>query len=278
MRSLNRKRLFSLDNCAPGIYNLICYGKGGIGLRNLLVKLRYDGSGFCGWQVQNDLRTVQSVFQAELRGILKENVPVIGCSRTDSGVHANEFCVSFRTESRIPCDRLPLALNAKLPPDMAAIDCHEVPMDFHARYDCKGKQYRYLILNAPLRDPFWHKRALWYKYPLDAAFMNAQAQDYLGTHDFSAFCAAGSDVADKVRRVSQCGVRRLGDDPRMIEYTVTADGFLYNMVRIMVGTLLQMSAGRLEKDSISDIIASRDRSRAGFTADACGLYLNKVLY
>ena len=247
-------------------------------MRNLLVKLRYDGSRFCGWQVQNDLRTVQSVFQTELWAILKEKAPIIGCSRTDSGVHANEFCVSFRTESGIPCDRLPLALNAKLPPDIAAFACREVPMDFHARYDCKGKQYRYLILNDALRDPFWHTRALWYKYPLDADFMDAQARDYLGRHDFSAFCAAGSDVADKVRRVSQCGVRRLADDPRMIEFTVTADGFLYNMVRIMVGTLLQMSAGRLPPGSIGDIIASGDRNRAGFTADACGLYLNKVLY
>ncbi len=247
-------------------------------MRNLLVRLRYDGREFCGWQVQNDLRTVQSVFQTVLREILRENVPVIGCSRTDSGVHANEFCVSFRTDCAIPCDRMPLALNAKLPPDLAAFDCVEMPYDFHARYDCKGKQYRYLILNAPVRDPFWHARALWYKYPLDAEFMDRQAQDYLGTHDFTAFCASNSDVRDKVRTVTQCGVRRLPGDSRMMEFTVTADGFLYNMVRIMVGTLLQMSAGRLAPDSIPSIIASKDRGSAGFTADACGLYLNKVLY
>ena len=247
-------------------------------MRNLMVKIKYDGRDFCGWQVQNDLRTVQSVFQTVLREILKENVPVIGCSRTDSGVHANEFCVSFHTGATIPCDRLPLALNAKLPPDIAAFDCVEVPDDFHARYSCRGKQYRYLILNAPLRDPFWHARALWYKYPLNAAFMACQAADYLGTHDFSAFCSSGSDVKDKVRTVMQCGVRALPENPDMIEFTVTADGFLYNMVRIMVGTLLQMSAGRLEHDSIPAIIASKDRGCAGFTADACGLYLNKVLY
>ena len=247
-------------------------------MRNLLVKIRFDGSGFCGWQVQNDLRTVQSVFQRVLRDVLKENVPIIGCSRTDSGVHANEFCVSFRTECMIPCDRLPLALNAKLPPDIAAFDCVQVPDDFHARYSCKGKQYRYLILNTPIRDPFYYSRALWYKYPLDAEFMNSQAADYLGTHDFSAFCAANSDVADKVRTVAQCAVRRLPDDGRIVEFTVTADGSPYNMVRIMVGTLLQMSAGRLQVGSIPDIIASGDRNHAGFTADACGLYLNKVLY
>ena len=247
-------------------------------MRNLLVRIKYDGSGFCGWQVQNGLRTVQSVFQTVLRDVLKENVPVIGCSRTDSGVHANEFCVSFRTECMIPCDRLPLALNAKLPPDIAAFDCVQVPDDFHARYSCMGKQYRYLILNAPLRDPFWHSRALWYTYPLDENFMDLQARDYLGTHDFSAFCAANTDVKDKVRTVTQCGVRRLPDDERMIEFSVTANGFLYNMVRIMVGTLLQMSAGRLEPGSVPLIIASGDREKAGFTADACGLYLNKVLY
>ena len=224
-------------------------------MRNLLVRIKYDGSGFCGWQVQNELRTVQSVFQAALRDVLKENVMIVGCSRTDSGVHANEFCVSFRTENAIPCERLPLALNAKLPPDIAAFDCRQVPDDFHARYSCRGKQYRYLILNAPLRDPFWHARALWYKYPLDE-----------------------SDVMDKVRTVTQCGVRRLPDDERMIEFTVTADGFLYNMVRIMVGTLLQMSAGRLPAGCIPSVIDSADREKAGFTAAACGLYLNKVLY
>lgn len=247
-------------------------------MRTLLVKIKYDGSGFCGWQVQEERRTVQAVFQQTLWDVLKEQVAVRGCSRTDSGVHANEFCISFRTSCAVPCEKLPLALNAKLPPDIAAFDCYPVADDFHARYDCLGKQYRYLILNAPLRDPFWHTRALWYKSPLDEAFLNAQAQDYLGTHDFSAFCSAGSDVTDKVRTVSQCGVRRLTDDPRLVEFTVTADGFLYNMVRIMVGTLLQMSAGKLPSGSIPDIIASRNRERAGATAAACGLYLNKVLY
>ena len=247
-------------------------------MRNLMVKIKYDGRNFCGWQVQNDLRTVQSVFQTALREILKENVPIVGCSRTDSGVHANEFCVSFRTRSLIPCDRLPLALNAKLPSDIAAFGCEEVPDDFHARYSCKGKQYRYLILNTPVRDPFWYSRAMWYKYPLNADFLNGQASDYLGTHDFSSFCSANSDVIDKVRTVTQCGVRRLTENQDMLEFTVTADGFLYNMVRIMVGTLLQMSAGRLHPGSIPAIIQSKDRERAGFTAEACGLYLNKVLY
>ncbi|MBQ1440821.1 MAG: tRNA pseudouridine(38-40) synthase TruA [Clostridia bacterium] len=247
-------------------------------MRNLMVRIKYDGSGFCGWQVQNDMRTVQLVFQNALRGILKENVAVKGCSRTDSGVHANEFCVSFRTECMIPCERLPLALNAVLPHDIAAFGCEEVPEGFHARYSCMGKQYRYLILNTAVRDPFWHDRALWYKYPLDEEFMNAQAGDYLGTHDFSAFCASNSDVEDKVRTVSQCGVRRLPENDNMLEFTVTADGFLYNMVRIMVGTLLQISAGRLAENSIPSIISSRNRDNAGFTAAACGLYLNKVLY
>ena len=247
-------------------------------MRNLMVRIKYDGRDFCGWQVQKELRTVQSVFQTALREILKENVPIIGCSRTDSGVHANEFCVSFHTASQIPCDRLPLALNAKLPSDIAAFGCEEMPDDFHARYSCKGKQYRYLILNAPVRDPFLYARALWYKFPLDAEWMDRQAAGYLGTHDFSAFCSANSEVVDKVRTVTQCSVRRLAENQDMIEFTVTADGFLYNMVRIMVGTLLQMSAGRLPQDSIPSIIASKDRNRAGFTAEACGLYLNKVLY
>lgn len=247
-------------------------------MRNLLLKIKYDGRDFNGWQVQDELRTVQSVFQETLWDVLKERVSVRGCSRTDSGVHANEFCVSFKTECNIPCEKLPIALNVKLPPDIAAFECLQMPDDFHARYDCKGKQYRYLILNSQLRDPFWYSRALWYKYPIDAEFLNEQAQAYLGTHDFSAFCSANSDVLSKVRTVSQCNVRRLPDNADMVEFTVTADGFLYNMVRIMVGTLLHISAGRIKPDSIADIIESKDRERAGFTAGACGLYLNKVLY
>lgn len=247
-------------------------------MRNLLVKLKYDGRDFCGWQVQEDLRTVQAVFQETLWDVLKERVSVRGCSRTDSGVHANEFCVSFRTNCSIPCEKLPIALNVKLPSDIAAFDCLQMPDDFHARYDCRGKQYRYLILNSQLRDPFWHARALWYKYPIDADILNEQAQDYLGKHDFSAFCSANSDVIDKSRTVSQCRVRRLSDNPDMVEFTVTADGFLYNMVRIMAGTLLHISAGKINPGEIPRIIESKNRSQAGFTAAACGLYLNKVLY
>lgn len=247
-------------------------------MRNLMVKLKYDGRDFCGWQVQDELRTVQAVFQETLWDVLKERVSVRGCSRTDSGVHANEFCVSFRTNCTIPCEKLPVALNVKLPHDIAAFDCLQVPDDFHARYNCLGKQYRYLILNSQLRDPFWNTRALWYKYQIDADFINEQAQDYLGEHDFSAFCSANSDVLNKVRTVSQCNVRRLTDNPDMVEFTVTANGFLYNMVRIMVGTLLHMSAGKIPHGDIPRIIQSRDRNKAGFTAAACGLYLNKVLY
>lgn len=247
-------------------------------MRNLMVKLKYNGRNFCGWQVQDGLRTVQAVFQETLWDVLKEKVSVRGCSRTDSGVHANEFCVSFRTDCSIPCEKLPVALNVKLPPDIAAFDCLQMPDDFHARYDCLGKQYRYLILNSQLRDPFWHARALWYKYQIDADFLNGQAQDYLGEHDFSAFCSANSDVFDKVRTISQCNVRRLTDNSDMVEFTVTANGFLYNMVRIMVGTLLHMSAGKIPRGDIPRIIESRDRNKAGFTASACGLYLNKVLY
>lgn len=247
-------------------------------MRNLMVKLKYDGRDFCGWQVQDGLRTVQSVFQETLWDVLKEKVSVRGCSRTDSGVHANEFCVSFRTGCAIPCEKLPIALNVKLPHDIAAFDCLQMPDDFHARYDCCGKQYRYLILNSQLRDPFWHSRALWYKYPLNTDFLNIQAQDYLGEHDFSAFCSANSDVTDKVRTVSQCNVRRLTDNPDMVEFTVTANGFLYNMVRIMVGTLLNISSGKTPAGDIPRIIESKERGQAGFTAAACGLYLNKVLY
>ena len=244
-------------------------------MRNLLVTLRFDGRPFAGWQEQKNAPTVMQAFQDALEAVLKARPNVKGCSRTDSGVSAETYCVSFLTESRIPCERLVPALNVNLPEAIAATACREMPEDFHARYSCTGKRYRYRIHNSSVRDPFLCGLALKWPYPLDADFLNAQAQAFVGKQDFAAFKNSGTDMPDTVRTVFDCAVVRRGE---LVEFFVSGDGFLYNMVRIMVGTLLDISRGSLAADTIPKIIASKDRKQAGMTAPACGLTLMEVFY
>lgn len=244
-------------------------------MRNLLLTLMFDGTGYHGWQVQKNALTVQQTLQDAIERILGVRENVVGCSRTDSGVHANMFCCNMRTESEIKPEKLKTALNAVLPKDIAVISCGEVPYTFHARYDCVSKEYKYFILNSGQRNPFYVKRALFYPQSIDADMLDCEAQAFLGMHDFTSFCAADSSVEDKTRNIKSISVKRNG---ALVEFTVEADGFLYNMVRIMVGTLLDINGGKIEKNSISQIIESKDRKQAGKTAPAYGLYLNKVNY
>ena len=243
--------------------------------RNLLVILRYDGRAFHGWQVQQNAVTAMETFQTALEGILQEHVDVKGCSRTDAGVHAARYGVSFKTSCAIPCAGLVRALGAALPPAMSALACHEVPADFHARYSAKGKRYRYRILNSAIRDPFLEGFVYRVAPPLDAAAMNEAAQAFVGTHDWSSFCNAGGAVRDPVRTVFSAAVTREND---LVAFSVEGDGFLYHMVRIMAGTLIDLDRGVLPRGSLPDIIAARERSRAGFTAPAEGLMLEDVFY
>ena len=243
--------------------------------RNLLLQLRYDGTNYHGWQIQQNALSVQQVLQDALFPILGGPHELKGCSRTDTGVHADEYDVSVRTASQIPCDRLQAALNVRLPRDIAVRACRPVPDDFHARYSCIGKEYIYQIWNDPVRDPFLDRYVLHYPYPLDDALLHRCAQDYVGTHDFSAFCSAGGKKHDPVRTVRHFDVTR---DGALLRMTVAADGFLYNMVRIMVGTLLRIAQGKIAPDAIPSILAGKDRSRAGLTAPACGLRLHRVFY
>ena len=244
-------------------------------MRNLLLTISFDGSAYHGWQVQENAVTVQETLQNALEQICSKRDNVVGCSRTDSGVHANMYCCNIRTESNIECKRLVGALNAVLPCDIAALDCREVDFDFHARYDCKSKEYIYKIWNSPNKNPFLYNYSLHYKYPIDEKFLNEQAKAFIGTHYFDAFCAAGSSVEDTKRTVVNASVEREGD---MVIFRVEADGFLYNMVRIMVGTLLYINEGGTTPDAIPYILSALNRSEAGPTAPACGLYLDEVFY
>ncbi|MBQ2667296.1 MAG: tRNA pseudouridine(38-40) synthase TruA [Clostridia bacterium] len=244
--------------------------------RNLLLTIQYDGSGYHGWQIQENARSVQGAFQEALKNVLGVQPDIKACSRTDTGVHAKEFCLSMKLSHGIPEERLVGALNHFLPDDMAVLACRAVPEDFHARYSCKGKRYVYEIHNSAIRSPFLRDRALHYYHPIDENRLNAAAQHFLGSHDFTSFCTLDKrEMGDFTRTVTESHVTREGD---MVRFTVAADGFLYNMVRIMVGTLLAVQQGRFEPGDIPGILAGKNRKLAGPTAPACGLYLAKVFY
>lgn len=245
-------------------------------MRNLLLTLSFDGKNYHGWQIQKNALTVQEVFQKALKKVFNEPLDIKGCSRTDSGVHANMYCISFKTNSTIPCSRLPIALNKYLPNDIAVNTCMEVPLDFHARYSCASKEYIYKIWNAPIRNPFLDGYAFHYWYPINEMHLNDVCQEFLGTHDFSAFCTQDKRIKQNmIRTIKNFEVLK---ENNLVTIKVEADGFLYNMVRIMVGTLLHVSMGRIKKSDIKNIILSKDRSKAGPTAVPCGLYLNRVFY
>lgn len=244
-------------------------------MKRRLLTLRYIGTHYHGWQVQPNGITVQETLQNALEQVLGVRPGVTGCSRTDSGVHANQFCCHFDSESAMESDRLIRALNAHLPKDIAVYGCADVPADFHARYSCKGKNYLYQFYNGIYRNPFYEGLAASVYRPLDEALLDEAAKSFLGTHDFSGFCSSGGSAETTVRTVAECSVSRRGE---LVILSITADGFLYHMVRIIAGTLLYVQQEKIPKDALPDIIRSKERSRAGATAPACGLYLNRVFY
>ncbi|MCL2446824.1 MAG: tRNA pseudouridine(38-40) synthase TruA [Oscillospiraceae bacterium] len=244
-------------------------------MNNFALTLAYDGTPFCGWQLQPNGESIQQNIEHAIEQATGAHSRITGCSRTDAGVHAREFVCNFFSSTHISTEQLPAALNFYLPPQIAVRACRAVPQNFHARYDCKAKTYRYHIHNSPVRDPFLLNHATQISRPLDENFLHTQAQDFIGTHEFAAFCAAGSSVKTTVRTVTHASVHRDGNS---VYFTVRGEGFLYHMVRIMVGTLLHLAAGKLEPGSIPAIIASGDRAQAGPTAPAQGLCLWQVEY
>ena len=240
-----------------------------------LIELSYIGTRYCGFQVQPGKLTIQSTLQDAIESVFGVRLPVKGCSRTDAGVHARQYFATFDSEKPIPTDKLPLALNSKLPPDIAVRSSRIVPDSFHVRHDVEWKEYEYLLLGSRIRDPFLTGRAYQCRQ-MDAeqiGLMRSAAEGFVGRHDFSGFMSAGTKIADTVREVRYLEII---EDGELVRIHIAADGFLYNMVRIIVGTLLDVAEGRIEPSEIPGIINSRDRSRAGATAPAEGLYLNRV--
>ena len=246
-------------------------------MRNILITMMYDGSHFHGWQIQKNAVSVQEVFQNSLFRVFGVT-DIKGCSRTDSGVHANMYCDSFMTDHKIPVERIPSALNNYLPATIAVLSAEEKPDDFHARYSCIGKEYIYKIWNNEIRNPFLDKYAFHYWYNLDIELMNKAAQYIIGKHDFTSFCTLDKrEKGDFYRTVRNLSVEREKDNDIVI-IRAEADGFLYNMVRIIVGTLLYVSQGKIKPEDIPGIIEAENRKMSGPTAPPHGLYLNKVFY
>ena len=242
-------------------------------------KIKYLGTDFHGFQVQPGLRTVQGELCRALGEALGYPAKVTGCSRTDAGVHANEFCMTVESDgATVPPDKLPIAVARFLPSDLSLFFANECDQYFHPRYDVKEKEYLYRIINSRIYDPFEYGRAWFVSRPISEkclSRMNEAAAHFVGKFDFSAFMSEGSDTEDMVREVSYLSVEKNGD---IVEIRIRADGFLYNMVRIIVGTLIEVGFGRISPDFIPKIIDSKDRSLAGMTAPAEGLYLNRVIY
>jgi tRNA pseudouridine38-40 synthase len=248
-------------------------------MRCLKLTIAYDGTAYAGWQVQSGQRTVQEVLEQTLAKITGQSLRVVASGRTDAGVHALGQVVSFRTESRLPAEVFFRALNAELPEDIAVLQAREMPESFHALRDAVRKRYRYIIHNGPGRDVFQRHYAWHYFRPLDVAAMRLAAQTLLGTHDFSSFETSGAERRTSVRTIYEIEVRRGPEDAsHVITTEVEADGFLYNMVRAIVGTLVEVGRGVQPASWVADVLAAADRRRAGPTAPPQGLFLVKVDY
>lgn len=244
-------------------------------IKNIALCLRYDGSRYHGWQVQKTEISVAETVEQAIEKVCGERVRVTGCGRTDAGVHALRYCANFRSETGIPLDRLPLALNARLPGDIAVLEAVEAPEAFNSISSCIKKEYIYKIQNSAIRDPFLQSRVCFYPQQLDMELMRRAARAFEGTHDFKAVRSVGTQTKTTVRTVYWCRAEKEGD---IITVSICANGFLYNMCRAMVGTMIYASYGKLLPEDIPALLARGDRRLTGPTMPPQGLYLNRVWY
>ena len=234
-------------------------------MRNIALILMYNGAAYHGWQVQKTETSVAQTLERGLSMVCGEPIKVTGCGRTDAGVHAEHYVANFRTSSRIPVDRLPFAANTHIPEDIVVKAAYEVAEDFNAIGSCIKKEYTYRIYNSRIKNPFYVDRAYFYPKRLDEAVMDRAARMFEGTHDFAAVRSVGTNVRSTVRTIHYCRVTR-------------ANGFLYNMVRAITGTVLYAAEGKLAPEDIPVILDSGNRTLAGPTAPPGGLYLTRVWY
>lgn len=238
--------------------------------------IEFDGTDFVGWQIQDNGRSVQEEIQRALTTLYKEEIKVTGSSRTDAGVHARGLVCSAQIPFTIPSEKLPLACNALLPEDVAVVAAYDVREDFNARFDSQGKRYIYRIVHDRVRHPLLARYSYFVTGKLDVDAMKKAAPFFEGEHDFAAFCAVGGSQNTTVRRLNHVEVRSEGDG--LIEIEVRGEAFLYNMVRIIAGTLLYVGQGKIAPEDIPAVIDSCDRERAGKTLPPEGLTLEEVFY
>ena len=244
-------------------------------MKNIALQLMYVGTAYHGWQIQKNAVSVEETLEKCLQLVVGHPVKCTGAGRTDAGVHALNYVANFRTDSRIPLDRLPLAVNTRLPDDIVVTRAVEVSEEFNAISSCVKKEYTYRIYNSRIRNAFLVDRVWFYPKYLDEAVMQAAASRFVGTHDFAAVRSVGTDVRSTVRTVHYFDIERHGD---MIECRVCANGFLYNMVRAMVGTVVYAAEGKFPPEAVSDILEGKCRTDAGPTAPPGGLYMSRLWY
>lgn len=272
-------------------------------MRNIKLSIEYEGTNYSGWQIQNNYqspvtrrqsKTIQETIEKTLQRILQEKVKVIGSGRTDSGVHALAQVANFKTNSPLPLSKIQKALNSLLPEDVSIKDIRKVKEDFHSRYSAKSKTYRYFIKNSEIRSVFLNKYAWHIPYPLNLKLMRKEAKTLLGKHDFKSFCANGSSAKTTVRTVKALSIKTSnhmlsaiprtklplghGETTKLIVINIESDGFLYTMVRAIVGTLIEIGRGRLKERGLKKILLAKNRKQAGPTAPAQGLFLVEVKY
>lgn len=244
-------------------------------MKRILLRVAYDGTNYCGWQVQPNGITVQEVLNKKLSDLLGENIETIGASRTDAGVHALGNVAVFDTETRIPGSKISYALNQRLPDDIRIQESMEVAADFHPRYQESEKTYQYKILNCRFPLPTSRLYTYFYHYPLNLDKMQQAANYLIGTHDFASFCGANAQVKTTVRTITAIDIWQNNDE---ITIQVQGKGFLYNMVRIISGTLIEIGNGQYPPEKIKEILEAKKRSQAGPTAPAHGLTLIKIYF
>lgn len=245
-------------------------------MRRIRLTVAYDGTNYHGWQVQPGVTTIESVLNDALTDLFQEKIAVIGASRTDSGVHARGNIAVFDTDRPMAADRICFALNQRLPEDIRVQESREVPLDWHPRKRRCVKTYEYRILNRRMELPDQRLYTYFYYYNLDLERMRKGASYLVGEHDFKSFCSAKTQVEDTVRRIYSLDITRSRED--VVTLRITGSGFLYNMVRIIAGTLLDVGNGHLEPEKVEEILESRDRRNAGPTAPAKGLTLMGMEY
>ena len=244
-------------------------------MKRVKMVVAYDGTNYCGWQIQPNGITVEEVLNKALKKLTGEDILVIGASRTDSGVHALGNVAVFDTETTIPADRIAMALNQRLPEDIVITKSEEVPLDFHPRYCNCSKTYEYHIINTRIPDPTRRLTNYFVSYELNPDNMRKAASYLVGEHDFVSFCNVRTDVENTVRTITALDILQDGDE---ITIRITGNGFLYNMVRIIVGTLIRVGRGFYEPEKVKEILEAKDRKAAGVTAPAHGLMLVEIRY